>query len=103
MDNFEVIIEVEEQATSTKKKKRILTSKENIEADLNELVLITGNLSSKFCFDILSFSSLLIDMTLPYFDLFCTCTLCLFDTTLSVYVFVYLYGCFLDYCNCIAG
>ena len=41
MDDFEGGMEVEEQATSTKKKKRILTSKENIKADLNELVLIT--------------------------------------------------------------
>lgn len=73
MDDFEGGMEVEEQATSTKKKKRILTSKENIKADLNELVLITLNFSSKFCFDILSFSSLLIDMTLPYFPVWKKC------------------------------
>ena len=54
MDDFEGGMEVEEQATSTKKKKRILTSKENIKADLNELVLmITLNFSSKFCFSVI--------------------------------------------------
>ena len=48
MDDFEGGMEVEEQATSTKKKKRILTSKENIKADLNELVLILETFQVSF-------------------------------------------------------